>query len=313
MINIAIIGTGKLGTRLAEQLILDKVCDCLFLWNRSKLRLRGTIRSLDVWKQILGIHSEIQRLEWNKLSQIDVIVFAIKEHYDPRELIEIEELPEWLPHDLRHVGLSRDILLIKELCIKLRQYRGTILVLTNPVDVVSTFVQTWVPSATVLGAGLSLDEARSRYILSQMKNQVVAELICPLGGEHGQDCIPLFSLGSDSLQNEANRTRVKQAVNASSNLGVEIVKDLGYTLQDCAVVFSQDIQWLLGQRQDSFRSFSQRQHNACIGWPLRKSASGTLERFSVAEEELKALLKVEERIYRIFCEASREWFTPIVK
>lgn len=311
MKNVAIIGTGRLGTRLAEQLLLDKVCDSLSLWNRSKQRLKGTIRSLDIWKQLVGINIEINKLEWGRVQHIDTIVLAIKEHYDPRDLIATEELPEWLPHDLRHVGLSRDILLIKELCHRLKQYTGTLLVLTNPVDVVSTFVQTWVRSATVLGAGLSVDEARSRYFLSRIKDKGIGELECPLGGEHGKDCIPLFSLATGPIHVEANRTKVKQAVAEASAIGFEIVKDLGYTLQDCAVVFSQDIQWLLGQRDDAYRSFSRLYNKACIGWPLRRNPSGKLERIPVGDDEVKALAETEERIYRIYYEASKEWLNPL--
>lgn len=311
MRNVAIIGTGRLGTRLAEQLLLDGACDSLSLWNRSKLRLKGTIRSLDIWKQIVGIDAEVRRLEWGRLHTFDLIVLAIKEHYDPRILIATEELPEWLPHDLRHVGLSRDLLLVKDLCHRLKQYSGTLLVLTNPVDIISTFVQKWVNSATVLGAGLSVDEARSRYFLSQTKDKGTAELNCPLGGEHGKDCIPLFSLATAPIHIDANQKRVRQAIAESSAIGFEIVKDLGYTLQDCAVVFSQDIQWLLGQRDDTYRSFSVLHKKACIGWPFRRSAAGSLERITVSNDEIELLTETEERIYQIYCEASREWLAPL--
>jgi hypothetical protein len=150
-------------------------------------------------------------------------------------------------------------------------------------------------------------------VLSQAQNTSVTKLNCPLGGEHGKDCIPLFSLVAEALQHEVNQTRVKQAVRESGSIGVEIVKDLGYTLQDCAVVFSHDIQWIIGQRNDTFRSFSRWHHNACIGWPLRKSTSGELEGCAVSEAELKALSEAEEHIYQIFCEASREWFTTFIE
>jgi malate/lactate dehydrogenase len=311
MKNVAIIGTGRLGTRLAEQLLLDRACDQLYLWNRSKLRLKGTIRSLDIWKQLLDIKTELRILEWSKLQHIDLIVFAIKEHYDPRELIATEELPDWLPHDLRHVGLSRDILLIKDLCNRLNKYKGILLVLTNPVDVVSTFVQTWVRSAIVLGAGLSVDEARSRYFLTKAQDKAIVELNCPLGGEHGKDCIPLFSLASGPVDLEINQRRIKQAVAESSAIGFQIVKDLGYTLQDCAVVFSQDIQWLLGEHGNTYRSFSMYHQKACIGWPFLRSVSDGFERLPVSDNELKALLDTEERIYKIYYEAYKEWLSPL--
>jgi L-lactate dehydrogenase len=311
MRNVAIIGTGRLGTRLAEQLLIDRACDSLSLWNRSKLRLKGTISSLDIWKQLVGINIEVRKLEWNRLQQYDVIVLAIKERYDPRVLIATEVLPRWLPHDLRHVGLSKDILLVRELCNRLKQYKGTVLVLTNPVDIVTTFVQAWVRSAMVLGAGLSVDEARSRYFLSQVKDKRIAEVSCPLGGEHGKDCIPLFSLATGSVNNEESQTKIMHAITEASAIGFEIVKDLGYTLQDCAVVFSQDIQWLLGQRADVHRSFSGLHDKACVGWPYRRSAAGKLERIPVSDDEMRSLAETEERIHRIFCEASKEWLTPL--
>lgn len=308
MNNVAIIGTGRLGTRLAEQILLDATCDCLFLANRSKPRLRGTIESLQIWKHLLGIASNIRELEWDRISQIELVVLAVKEHYDPRDLIETEELPDWLPHDLRYVGLSRDILIIKDICLRLREYRGVILVLTNPVDVVTTFVQKWVPSATVLGAGLSLDHARSTYFLSR-KNEKLASEQYLLGGEHGTECVPLFSLGSSSLQSERTQAEIKESIAEASAIGFEIVKNLGYTVQDCAVVFSRDIEWILSSETDQARSFSCWFQKACIGWPLAKSNSG-VRRLSVNDSESRALSIVEDRIHQIFLGGCAEWFEP---
>ena len=116
MHKIAIIGTGRLGTRLAEQFILDNTCSELYLWNRSQDKLDGTILSLNLWKSILKSETKIDKLNWAQFNNLDAVVIAIKERYDPR-ILNTNTLPDWLPKNMRYVGIFNDFPILREICI----------------------------------------------------------------------------------------------------------------------------------------------------------------------------------------------------
>ncbi|NTV37208.1 MAG: L-lactate dehydrogenase, partial [Anaerolineaceae bacterium] len=75
---------------------------------------------------------------------------------------------------------------------------GTILVATNPVDVLSYAV--WkcsgLPSAKVIGSGTILDTARFRYMLSEYFNVDARSVHAYVIGEHGDSEVPVWSLAN---------------------------------------------------------------------------------------------------------------------
>lgn len=101
--------------------------------NRSQDKLRGVVSSLSMWARLIG--SSVEVLGNSDLSDeaVDLAVVAVKDAYDPRTLLGKKSHP-WLPDDLRHVGIERDIPLLKDVADRLRGFRGPVLVLTNPLD-----------------------------------------------------------------------------------------------------------------------------------------------------------------------------------
>ncbi|MBF0557071.1 MAG: hypothetical protein HQK96_21365, partial [Nitrospirae bacterium] len=97
VIRIAIIGTGRLGTRLAEQIVTDGVCDELYLSNRCTQRLSGTLLSLNIWSKLLQKKTKISILDLKDINLMNVIIIAIKENYDPRTVIRNASFPSWHP------------------------------------------------------------------------------------------------------------------------------------------------------------------------------------------------------------------------
>jgi len=309
--QVAVIGTGRLGTRLAEQLVLDRACKTVLLYNRSSRRLRGTLLTLGLWSEIIHARVRLREVEWGSVARIDIVVMAVKEDYDPRDLLETGDQPAWLPHNLRYVGLSRDIHLVRQVCAKLRGFSGTIVVITNPVDVVTALVQKWVPTASVLGVGLTVDEARVACLLRRTAPSLRRRIRCPLGGEHGSGIVPLYSLWQPSpRQLRGLGIEPSALVAQASEVGVHLVRDLGYTLHDCAVVFSQDIAWLLGGNHASgYRSFCTAESGLPVGRPLRRGRNRRLHPVPLHAQEERQIRRVAARLAKIADAAEQEWLT----
>ena len=307
--QVAIIGTGRLGTRLAEQLILDRYLERVSLWNRSQPRLRGTIDSLTMWRDLAEAPTTIEMLNWSTVHTIDLAVIAVKERYDPRVLIETEDCPDWLPRDLRYVGLSRDIHVVREVCQRLMGYKGYVVVVTNPVDMLTALVARWLPSASVIGSGLSLDERRLARELSKEVGVAPSKLRCTLGGEHGGDLIPIADLWDKVSQEFATEPkRLKRLLASVNDFGVRVVRDLGFTLQDAALVIASDIAWLLrSETQDPVRSFAIPRGGTAVGRPVKRDAIRVLSPIDLGQAD-EALIKERARhIEKIVACASRDW------
>lgn len=300
--KIAIIGTGKLGTRLAEQLIIENVCDELYLWNRTYQKLEGVYQSLLIWNYIISSNVKISVLDKKELSNIDLIVICIKEDYDPRELFMTKPPPKWLPQNLRYVGLIRDITLIKQECQRLYNYSGKVAVITNPVDVMTSLVTRWLPRAKVYGLGLSIDAARFSYFLNKKMSPIFKPDDFIFAGEHGDELIGLPTIWKQKLKRKNISDKVIKLVSSEAKeVGFEIVKNLGYTLQDCAAVFSKDVQWLLGQNKKNIYSFSYWNELCSIGIPLMYSSQKNeiIRYSSLAEFEKDKISSAEINLFQI--------------
>jgi hypothetical protein len=299
MDTIAVIGMGRLGLRLSEEIVRANLCQRLLLRNRSQRKLDGAILSLRIIAKLTNSKTAIDTLRKKDLAHTDVIVIAVKDEYDPRDLLADEKYPAWFPKDVRTIGLRRDVPLVRNVCNLLSGYSGQVLVLTNPVDVIATFVKEWLPEANVIGMGVSLDAARLCYSLRELGVSIQSWRDCPVGGEHGRDVIPLKSLWEPKLRDSISQALTDRALSNSLKIGPDIVKGLGYTLHDCILVFCQDLMWLSEKHSETDVMFgSLGDPEGSIGRPLvRSGRDSTLYAFEkLPDTELNAINRAKEKV-----------------
>jgi malate/lactate dehydrogenase len=240
--EIAMFGVGRLGALLGQELIRRDACSKLFLVNRSQRRLDGVLLSLQVYGSFVGSSVKVQTFPGKLPSSVRVVVLAIKDNYDPRDLLKDERLPHGIESNVRTIGLRRDMPLVREVCQNIRRFDGIIVVLTNPVDVFCALVKEWVPNANVLGLGLSLDTARLAF------SARMAGINCKnedglLGGIHIGHLVQLRSIWpNDSPLKKMSHESVGELIEDAGKIGPRIVRGLGFTLHDCAAVFANDVE-----------------------------------------------------------------------
>ncbi len=101
-----------------------------------------------------------------------------------------------------HAGESRLALLrdnvgvIKTIGEQLRGYRGTIVMVTNPVDVLTRTMTavSGLPAARVIGTGTMLDSARLKQIISHVVHVDPHSIHAHVVGEHGDSEVILWSV-----------------------------------------------------------------------------------------------------------------------
>ncbi len=71
-----------------------------------------------------------------------------------------------------------------------------IIVLTNPVELITEWIYEYLDNEFVVGTGTGLDYYRLKYITAKKLNITPKEVDIPVVGEHGSAMLPLFSQGA---------------------------------------------------------------------------------------------------------------------
>ncbi|MBF0516268.1 MAG: hypothetical protein HQK97_03980 [Nitrospirae bacterium] len=278
--SIAIFGVGRLGSSLAQELIRTNAFSRIYLFNRSEKHLNSILLSLRVYASCIGSQTDIRAISDQLPQDVGIVVIAVKENYDPRELLNVELLPHGLARDVRTIGLKKDIPLVHDVCLKLQGYNGKIVVITNPVDIFTVMINEWIPTAEVYGFGVTLDTARLVYCAQQRGIKCVANDF-PLGGSHTEKLVQLKSLWNQQSPLFTQSELVNDLLRSSTEIGPIIVQGLGFTLHDCVAVFSRDVSWLAGKNMSrKYLCTSVGNDSSAVAWPLEYSdVTGSLEIF----------------------------------
>ena len=91
--------------------------------------------------------------------------------------------------------LNGNVRIIRSIAEALRSCKGVIVVVTNPVDVMTHVVTeaAGLPPERVIGTGTMLDTARLRHILARELNVAPRSVHANVVGEHGNSEVPLWS------------------------------------------------------------------------------------------------------------------------
>jgi malate/lactate dehydrogenase len=206
-----------------------------------------------------------------------------------------DDSPDWLPSNLRYVGLRRDLPLLKSIADRVGRFEGKIGVITNPIEITSYYLSKWIPSATIIGFGASVDAARATFFIEDGINQRVNADCCLVAGEHGNELIAVSKFWSlDKYLRSLSACETADYLTKATKVGFEIVRSQGYTLLDCAPVFADDIEWLLGKGVSRFKSFAVA-HNKCfLSKPVSLSKAKelvTLDNFTASENDQIRLIE----------------------
>ena len=135
---------------------------------------------------------------------------------------------------------------------RLQGGRGVIVVVTNPVDLMTLVMvrASGLPPARVIGTGTMLDSARLRQILGRELDLDPRSIHGQVVGEHGASEVVLWSgvrVGGRSLRewpgwDEARRERVTEEVRTA---GQEVIRRKGATTHAIGLVTATLLKWML--------------------------------------------------------------------
>jgi len=178
MTVIGIVGAGAVGQATAVALSTARLATELVVVSRT--RDQAAALATDVHDQCITLAwpCRIHPGTATDLQSCDIVVIAVRAPFHNTRT-----------HAIRMAGLHANTTLITQLGTHLRGHTGVILVLTNPVDLMSRLLADTAQPCRVYGIGSALDSARYRAILAHHLTVPVTTITGHVIGEHGDAAV----------------------------------------------------------------------------------------------------------------------------
>jgi L-lactate dehydrogenase len=180
--KVAIIGAGFVGASAAYAMAINQLCNELVLIDVNREKAIGEADDISHALAFLG-QMDIYAGDYSDVKDCDVIIVTAGANRKPGETR--------LDLARKNVAIAKDI----TANIMKHYNTGVILVVANPVDILTYMITKWsgLPKGRVLGTGTVLDSLRFRYLLSRKFDVDVKNIHGYMIGEHGDSQIPAWS------------------------------------------------------------------------------------------------------------------------
>ncbi|OYU46711.1 MAG: L-lactate dehydrogenase [Burkholderiales bacterium PBB4] len=251
---VGIIGTGWVGTSVAMAVLQTGAAQALWLHDTRTAIAEGEAMDLAHGAAFYP-RCEVRAVALDALRDADIVVVAAGRGGKPGE---------------SRLDLLRDnARLVADIGRELLGFGGTVVLVTNPVDVLVHVMATasGLPPERVLGTGTMLDTARLRQMLGQELQVATQSIHAQVVGEHGDSELVLWSgaqVGGVALRDwpgwkSATEARLAHEVRVAA---YEVIQRKGATNHAIGLVTARLVECLLGDQQRVL-TVSRVQQGAC--------------------------------------------------
>lgn len=224
MKKVSIIGLGNVGATVVHTLVERKLCDEIALFDKKDGLVNAEINDLRDGMVRRNGNIELLAGEKSDLVDSDIIIFApgditiLQNNSDRLEEFKYTKtcVEEWAP------------------IIKDSGFKGIIVSITNPCDVIAEYMQklTDLPKERVIGTGTVIDTARMKNAVAKYVGLDPNSIDGYVIGEHGNSQFIAWSkvsIASKSINKILDEKTFYQIEEASRMKAFEIIKGKGYT------------------------------------------------------------------------------------
>ncbi|PCG85438.1 lactate dehydrogenase [Streptomyces sp. WZ.A104] len=176
--TIGIVGAGAVGHTLATVLTVLPWCSRLLVASGSRASARALVTDVEDMAQVLGSPLRVEAVKPSAMTLCDAIVICPRAPFTNTSTTEI-----------RMAGLVANAPVIAALGRQLTSYEGTVIVVTNPVDVMTRLFTETSRVRRVYGVGSATDSARYRLTLARLLAVPVERVAGRVVGEHGDAAV----------------------------------------------------------------------------------------------------------------------------
>lgn len=273
--KVAVVGLGRVGSRIAFCLMENKSIDEILLINRTMETSEGLM--LELSSAFPEYYKKIKVAYFEDAKEADIVIIASGIPQFP-----LQKRIELLKTNEKIVNEIFDLIKLKDSAI--------ILVVTNPVDMISYIVwkRSGLKPSQVIGFGGYLDTNRLKYLLSKETGKDSSRIDCYVVGEHGEDQIPVFK------EDVLNRDEIVFGVR---NYVLEVISRLGASTFAPAKLTAEMVDVIIKDEKKAFCvSHYDKNYGMYITWPCVIGRNGILKTIDLKlnEKEQKEFKKLIE-------------------
>ncbi|MGA5202836.1 lactate/malate family dehydrogenase [Streptomyces variegatus] len=175
---VGVIGTGAVGQAVCGALVASGLCDRVLVASRTAGQAAALVDDLDDMRAALGSPVRPAAAEVAELRACAAVVVAARARFTNTR-----------SSDVRMGGAQANGPVIRSLAGQLAGYGGTVLVVTNPVDLLARLFAEVSGCRRVFGIGSGLDSARYRLTLARLLDVPVGAVAGHVIGEHGEAAV----------------------------------------------------------------------------------------------------------------------------
>ncbi|MBA3273906.1 MAG: L-lactate dehydrogenase [Chthoniobacterales bacterium] len=184
--KLAIVGAGSVGATIAYACMIRGVAKRLAIYDTNEKKVNAEVLDLNHGLQFVPMASLDGSADIAVCADADIVVITAGAKQKPGQ---------------NRMDLAQaNVRISRELVPKLVAVapKATILLVTNPVDVITyvTLKLSGFPRQRVFGSGTVLDSSRFRFLIASRLKVAVQNVHATIAGEHGDSEIPLWSSAS---------------------------------------------------------------------------------------------------------------------
>ncbi|MEV7116339.1 lactate/malate family dehydrogenase [Streptomyces anulatus] len=179
---VGVVGAGAVGQTLAAGLVSVALSARLVVVSRRTEQVRGLVADLEDMALSVRSSTQVEAGEVADLRGCDAVVVALRTDFTNSAV-----------QDIRRGGATANAGALGALARELRGYEGSVLVVTNPVDLMARRFAEVSGCARVYGIGSNLDSARYRLLLARYARVAPDRVSGHVIGEHGDQAVPCLS------------------------------------------------------------------------------------------------------------------------
>jgi L-lactate dehydrogenase len=252
---VGVIGAGAVGQAVGAALVAVGLCDRLLLASRSMDQAAALADDLNDLRAGLGSPARAYPVEVAELRDCPAVVVAVRARFTNTRQT-----------DVRMGGMHANTPALLALAEEFRGYPGALLVVTNPVDLMTRLVAEASGCARVFGLGSSLDTARYRLTLARLLDVPVDAVRGHVIGEHGDAavvCASTTTVNGAPVTVPLERVRAELAERPG-----RISAGIGRTRYGPAGALVSALRLALGL-EDGITELSAPHGDVCLGIPLQ--------------------------------------------
>ena len=226
--KVAIIGAGFVGTSIAYALTIRDLASEIVLIDIDQKKANGEALDIQHGIPYMGT-SSVRAGGYEDCKNCDLIIITAgrNRRVGEERLDMIED----------NIGIMKDV--VDE--IKKYYTHGAIMVVSNPVDILTYKCDEWMglPNGRVFGTGCILDTSRLVRSIANYTNLNIEAIKCNIVGEHGSSQFPVWSRLSiaglpmwEYCKNVGlawDKEQKERIYNEVKDMGAEIIRDKGKT------------------------------------------------------------------------------------